>query len=195
MVSTPPGITRGANRGRAGEDVEAGTVALTDGTLLRPQEIGLAASIGCAALPVRTRFRAALFSTGDELEEPGRPLAPGRIYDSNRYSLAALLARLGVAVTDLGILPDREEEIREALRGAAGSHDLIVTSGGVSVGEEDHVKDAVQALGSLHFWRLGIKPGRPIALGQVGRIPFIGLPGNPVAAMVTFLRIVRPLIL
>jgi molybdopterin molybdotransferase len=194
-VIVPPGIKRGANRRRAGEDVEAGAVALAAGTLLRPQEVGLAASIGCAAVPVRTRLKAALFSTGDELEEPGRSLAPGRIYDSNRYTLSALLARLGVAVTDLGILPDREADIREALRRAADSHDLIVTSGGVSVGEGDHVKSAVEAQGSLHFWRLAIKPGRPIALGQVGRIPFIGLPGNPVAAMVTFLRIVRPLVL
>ncbi|HXV25916.1 MAG TPA: gephyrin-like molybdotransferase Glp [Alphaproteobacteria bacterium] len=194
-VTMPPGIKRGANRRRAGEDVEAGAVAVAGGVRLRPQEIGMAASLGFASLPVRTRLKAALFSTGDELMEPGQHFTPGCIYDSNRYTLAALLAGLGVTVADLGILPDREPVIREALRRASEEHDLIVTSGGVSVGEEDHVKSAVQALGSLHFWRLAIKPGRPIALGQVGRIPFIGLPGNPVAAMVTFLRVVRPLIL
>ncbi|HEX6101981.1 MAG TPA: gephyrin-like molybdotransferase Glp [Alphaproteobacteria bacterium] len=194
-VAIPPGIKRGANRRRAGEDVEAGAVALAAGARLRPQEIGLAAALGQASVPVRRPLRAALFSTGDELQEPGQAPAPGRIYDSNRYTLAALLAGLQVSVTDLGILPDREPVIREALRRAAEEHDLILTSGGVSVGEEDHVKAAVEALGALHVWRLAIKPGRPIALGQVGRVPFVGLPGNPVAAMVTFLRIVRPLIL
>jgi molybdopterin molybdotransferase len=194
-VAIPPGIKRGANRRRAGEDVEAGAVALPAGSRLRPQEVGLAAALGLAALPVRMRLRAALFSTGDELLEPGLPPAPGRIYDSNRYTLGALLLGLGVAVTDLGILPDREAVIRQALGRASQTHDLILTSGGVSVGEEDHVKAAVETLGSLHVWRLAIKPGRPIALGQVGRVPFVGLPGNPVAAMVTFLRIVRPMIL
>jgi molybdopterin molybdotransferase len=194
-VVIPPGIKRGANRRRAGEDVEAGAIALGAGTRLRPQELGLAASLGFASLPVRVRLRAALLSTGDEIVEPGQPLPPGFIYDSNRYTLSALLTGLGVIVTDLGILPDREPLIRAALERAAGDHDLILTSGGVSVGEEDHVKSAVEALGSLYFWRLAIKPGRPIALGQIGRIPFVGLPGNPVAAMVTFLRVVRPLIL
>ncbi len=194
-VTIPAGIKPGANRRRAGEDVEAGAVALAAGTRLRAQEVGMAASLGFASLPMRTRLKAALFSTGDELLEPGQRSAPGRIYDSNRFTLAALLAGLGVSVTDLGIMPDREPIIREALRQASEEHDLVVTSGGVSVGEEDHVKSAVQALGSLYFWRLAIKPGRPIALGQVGRVPFVGLPGNPVAAMVTFLRVVRPLIL
>jgi molybdopterin molybdotransferase len=194
-VAIPPGIKRGANRRRVGEDVEAGAVALAAGLRLRPQEIGLAAALGLAALPVRTRLTAALFSTGDEIVEPGQAPSPGRIYDSNRYTLGALLSGLGVVVTDLGILPDREAVIRQALGRASETHDLILTSGGVSVGEEDHVKAAVEALGSLHVWRLAIKPGRPIALGQVGRVPFVGLPGNPVAAMVTFLRIVRPLIL
>ena len=195
-VLVPAGLKRGANRRRAGEDVEAGAVALEAGIRLRPQEIGLAASLGFATLPVRTRLKAALFSTGDEILEPGQASAPGRIYDSNRYTLAALLGALGVSVTDLGILSDRHAAIQEALRRAAETgHDLIVTTGGVSVGEEDHVKAAVEALGSLHAWRLAVKPGRPIALGQVGRVPFVGLPGNPVAAMVTFLRVVRPLVL
>jgi molybdopterin molybdotransferase len=195
-VQVPAGLKRGANRRRAGEDVEAGAVALQAGIRLRPQEIGLAASLGVSTLPVRARLRAALFSTGDEILEPGHAPARGCIFDSNRYTLAALLEGLGLRVTDLGILPDREAAIRDALHQAAeAGHDLIVTTGGVSVGEEDHVKAAVEALGSLHAWRLAVKPGRPIALGQVGRVPFVGLPGNPVAAMVTFLRVVRPLVL
>jgi molybdopterin molybdotransferase len=195
-VQVPAGLRRGANRRRTGEDVEAGAVALQAGIRLRPQEIGMAASLGVSILPVRARLRAALFSTGDEILEPGQSPAPGFIFDSNRYTLAALLEGLGLRVTDLGILPDREAAIRDSLRQAAeAGHDLIVTTGGVSVGEEDHVKAAVEALGSLHAWRLAVKPGRPIALGQVGRVPFVGLPGNPVAAMVTFLRVVRPLAL
>jgi len=140
-------------------------------------------------------LRVALFSTGDELREPGTPLDPGCIYDSNRVTIAALLRGLGCRVSDLGILADRAETIRAALADAAAGHDLIVTSGGVSVGEEDHVKQAVAELGRIHFWRLAIKPGRPIALGQVGRVPLVGLPGNPVAVVVTFVNLVRPLIL
>jgi molybdopterin molybdotransferase len=198
-VVIAPGIRRGANRRKAGEDVAAGSRALAAGTRLRPQDIGLAAALGLIRLPVVGRLRVALFSTGDELAEPGRPLAPGAIYDSNRFTLAALLAQLGCAVADLGILPDRPDAIRLALATAARDHALLLTSGGVSTGEEDHVKAAVAALGRLHVWRLAIKPGRPIALGQIdmpGRaVPFIGLPGNPVAVMVTFLRIARPIIL
>ena len=194
-VRIPAGIRTGANRRRAGEDLKAGEVALRAGTRLRPQEVGLAASLGRASLPVHARLRVALFSTGDEVREPGGELQPGAIYDANRYALLALLERLGASVTDLGIFPDRPEAIGAALRDAAAGHDLIVTSGGMSTGEEDHMKAAVEALGSLHFWRLGIKPGRPVALGQVGRVPFIGLPGNPVAVMVTFLLIARPLVL
>jgi molybdopterin molybdotransferase len=198
-VLIAPGIRRGANRRQAGEDVAAGSHALAAGTRLRPQDIGLAAALGLTRLAVATRLRVALFSTGDELAEPGRALAPGTIYDSNRFTLAALLAQLGCAVTDLGILPDRPDAIRRALADAARDHALLLTSGGVSAGEEDHVKAAVAALGRLHVWRLAIKPGRPIALGQVdapgGPVPFVGLPGNPVAVMVTFLRIARPIIL
>jgi molybdopterin molybdotransferase len=198
-VAIAPGIKQGANRRRAGEDVTRGSVALRGGTRLRPQDLGLAAALGLVGLPVAARLRVALFSTGDELAEPGGTLPPGAIYDSNRFTLAAMLAQLGCAVTDLGILRDRPAAIREALAAAAAGHDLLITSGGVSTGEEDHVKGAVAALGRLHAWRLAIKPGRPIALGQVdaaGRaVPFIGLPGNPVAVMVTFLRIARPIIL
>jgi molybdopterin molybdotransferase len=194
-VRLPPGLKRGANRRFAGEDVKAGAVALRAGTRLRPQEIGLAAALGFAALPVYERLRVALLSTGDEVREPGAALPPGAIYDANRYTLFALLHGIGAAVTDLGIVPDRAESVREALAHAAADHDVIVTSGGMSTGEEDHVKAAVEAEGALHFWRLAIKPGRPVALGQVGRVPFIGLPGNPVAVMVTFLALARPLLL
>ena len=195
VVVILPGIKLGANRRGAGEDIRAGATILARGRRLRPQDIGLAASAGRAELAVYQPLRAALFSTGDELREPGEALPPGAIYDANRYALAALLEQLGCRVTDLGILPDDFDTVRAALGAAAASHDLLFTSGGVSVGDEDHVKAAVEAQGSLHFWRLAIKPGRPLALGQVGRTPFVGLPGNPAAAMVTFLRLARPLIL
>jgi molybdopterin molybdotransferase len=194
-VILPPGIKRGANRRRAGEDVRAGDMVLAPGRRLRPQEIGLAASLGLTALEVFRPLRVALFSTGDELCEPGTPLPPGAIYDANRYTIATLLRGLACTVSDLGILPDRPETVREALAMAAAGHDLILTSGGMSTGEEDHVKAAVEAQGQLHFWRLAIKPGRPVAMGQIGRVPFLGLPGNPVAVMVTFLLLARPLIL
>jgi molybdopterin molybdotransferase len=197
-----PGIKRGSNRRKAGEDVKAGSTILAAGLRLRPQDIGLAAAVGRASLAVTTPLRVALFSTGDELTEPGRPLPAGAIYDSNRFTLAALLRRMGIAVSDLGILSDRREAVQQALAEAARGHDAIVTSGGVSVGEEDHMKAAVEALGRLHAWRLAIKPGRPIALGQITvpgsadarQVPFLGLPGNPVAAMVTFLRVLRPIL-
>lgn len=190
-----PGLKRGANTRQAGEDVAAGTVALAAGRRLRPQDIGLAASLGLTGLPVRRRLRVAVFSTGDEVCEPGTPLRPNGLYDSNRFTLAALLRQLGAAVTDLGIIRDDLGSIRDRLAQAAEGHDLIVTSGGMSTGEEDHVKAAVEALGSLYVWRLAIKPGRPVALGQVRGVPFVGLPGNPVAVMVTFLRVARPLVL
>jgi molybdopterin molybdotransferase len=194
-VTIPPGIRRGANRRHAGEDVKAGSTVLIPGRRLRPQEIGLAASLGITALPVYRRLRVTVFSTGDEVRDPGTPLPASAIYDANRYVLAALIEGLGAAVTDLGIIPDRQAAIGEALTGAARDHDLILTSGGMSTGEGDHVKGAVEARGKLHFWRLAIKPGRPVAMGQIGRVPFMGLPGNPVAVMVTFLILARPLIL
>ncbi len=194
-VIIPPGIKRGANRRRAGEDIQKGGTILRAGQRLRPQDLGLAASVGCATLEVYCRLRVALFSTGDEVRDPGDELAPGCIYDSNRYAIAALLEQMGCMVDDLGILPDRLEPVRDGLAAAAGDHDLIVTSAGVSTGEEDHVRAAVEALGAIHFWRLAIRPGRPIALGQIGRVPFIGLPGNPVAVIVTFMRFARPAIL
>ena len=194
-VVLPPGLKRGANRRHAGEDVAAGATVLSRGHRLRPQDVGLAASVGRTELVVHRRLRVAVFSTGDEVREPGEPLPPGAIYDANRYLLMSLVRSLAGSVTDLGILPDEAGEVRAALDEAAADHDLLIASGGVSVGEEDHVKAAVEALGSLYLWRLAIKPGRPIALGQVKAVPFVGLPGNPVAAMVTFLRFARPLIL
>ena len=194
-VVIPPGIERGGNRRRRGEDIAAGSRVLRQGMRLRAQDLGQAAAVGRNALRVAKPLRVALFSTGDELREPGTPLAPGSIYDSNRFTVGGLLRGLGCVVDDLGILADRRETVQRALAEAAGEHDLIVTSGGVSVGEEDHVKQSVEALGGLHLWRLAIKPGRPIALGQVGRVPFVGLPGNPVAVMVTFMTVVRPMIL
>jgi molybdopterin molybdotransferase len=189
-----PGIKRGANLRKAGEDVGAGAVILTAGRRLRPQDVGLLAAVGSTGATVRAPLRVAVISTGNELAEPGSPLAPGAIYDANRFILSALIRRMGARVTDFGILRDNPVELRSALENAAKSHDLIVTTGGVSTGEEDHVKGAVEASGGLHFWRLAIKPGRPVALGQVRSVPFVGLPGNPVAAMVTFFCIARPLI-
>ncbi|AWU93642.1 gephyrin-like molybdotransferase Glp [Azospirillum ramasamyi] len=194
-VTLPAGSRRGLNRRLAGEDVREGSVVLSAGRRLRPEDIALAASLGHAALPVRCRLRVAVFSTGDELRQPGQPLEPGAVYDANRYALIALLTRLGCAVTDLGILPDRFEAIRDALAEAAAGHDALITSGGMSTGEEDHVKPAVEANGRLDFWRLAIKPGRPVALGRVRDAVFVGLPGNPVAVVVTFLRIARPILL
>ncbi|MGH6954732.1 MAG: molybdopterin molybdotransferase MoeA, partial [Alphaproteobacteria bacterium] len=168
---------------------------LPAGRRLRPQDVGLAASIGHTELAVRAPLRVAVFSTGDELREPGAPTPPGTVHDSNRYALIALVKDLGARVADMGILPDRYEPIRDALLGAAPAHDLLLCSGGMSTGEEDHVAKAVAELGRLHFWRLAIKPGRPVALGQIGRTPIVGLPGNPAAMMVTFMHFARPLVL
>ncbi len=184
---------------RAGEDIAVGDQILKPGIKLRPQDIALAASAGLPELPVYRRLRVGVFFTGDELVQPGEPLPPGAIYNSNRYALRALLEGLGCEVRDLGTVPDNLEATRDALRRAAADNDLIVTSGGVSVGEEDHVKPAVEAEGQLDMWKIAIKPGKPLAFGEVrregGKAWFIGLPGNPVSAIVTFLIMVRPFIL
>jgi molybdopterin molybdotransferase len=188
---------------RAGEDIRAGVMILGAGTRLRSQELGLAASVGLAVLPVRRKLRVAVFFTGDELtmpgEAPGGQLAPGAIYNSNRFTLRALLENLGCTITDFGIVPDSLDATRATLRSAACQHDLIITSGGVSVGEEDHVKPAVQAEGHLNLWQIAVKPGKPLAFGEVRRDGdaafFLGLPGNPVSSFITFLLFVRPFIL
>jgi len=184
---------------RAGEDVTRGSVVLSKGERLTPASLGLAASIGMNLLPVVRRPRVALFSTGDELVMPGDvapgQMKPGTIYNSNRFFLRALLLRLGCEVTDLGIVPDRLDATVQALQQAAQQHDLILTSGGVSVGEEDHIKPAVQSLGSLDLWQIAIKPGKPFAYGRVQNAHFIGLPGNPVSSFITFLLLVRPFLL
>ncbi len=180
---------------RRASDIRSGSRILEPGIRLRPQDTGLAASVGLAALPVRRRVRLALFFTGDELVMPGEPLAPGRIYNSNRFTLRGLAQVYGCDVRDYGIVPDRLDATRDVLRRAAVENDLIVTSGGVSVGEEDHVKPAVEAEGSLLMWRIAMKPGRPLAFGRVGEAAFIGLPGNPVSSFITFLVFVRPFLL
>lgn len=195
VVILPKGLKKGANRRFAGEDVKQGDVILRAGQILRAQEVGLAASVGRGDLSVRQKLRTAVFSTGDEVRDPAEGAPDGCIFDANRYTIMSLLDGLGCAVTDLGILPDNPDAIAQALAGAEAEHDLLITSGGVSAGEEDHVKTAVERRGSIHFWRLAIKPGRPVALGQVGDSAFVGLPGNPVAAMVTFMLIARPLIM
>ena len=164
------------------------------GTRLRPQEVALAAALGLTRVDVRRKVRVALFSTGDELVDPGETPGPAQRFDSNRILLAALCRRAGADVTDLGILPDRREAIASALAGAGAGHDLLLSSGGVSTGEEDHVRAALEAAGRLGWWRLAIKPGRPVAMGEMGEAVFLGLPGNPVAAFVTFVRVARPVL-
>jgi molybdopterin molybdotransferase len=191
-VTLPHGLRRWSNMRRAGEDVTVGSVLLPAGRRLRPQDLALAAAVGQVELPVRGRLRVAIFSTGDELQEPGSPLPANATYDSNRTLLQALMQRDGVTVLDLGIIRDDPNSLRERLIEAAHTCDLIVTTGGVSTGEEDHVKTAVEAAGRLFFWRIGIKPGRPVAMGVVKGTPFLGLPGNPVAAFVTYCCVVRP---
>ncbi|GAO37526.1 molybdenum cofactor biosynthesis protein MoaA [Sulfuricella sp. T08] len=192
-VSKPPRI--GENIRRSGEDIAAGAEILPAGIRLRPQEMGLAASVGFASLPVYRKLKVATFFTGDEIVMPGEPLKPGQIYNSNRFVLTGLLHALGCEVVDLGIVPDDFAATVKVLEAAAVGADLIITSGGVSVGEEDHVKTAVEAVGKLNLWKIAIKPGKPLAFGDVGEVPFIGLPGNPVSAFVTFCLFVRPFIL
>jgi len=189
---------------RAGEDIRAGSTILSAGQRLRAQELGLAASVGLAQLPVMRKLRVAVFFTGDELAMPGDALKPGAIYNSNKFTLRGLLENLGCDITDYGIVPDTLAATRDTLRRAAAEHDLIITSGGVSVGEEDHIKPAVEAEGHINMWQIAVKPGKPLAFGEVNRAGksdqsdtafFLGLPGNPVSSFVTFLLFVRPFIL
>ncbi len=191
-VTILPGIARGANRRHKGEDIRAGNTILRPGRRLGAADLGLAASIGLTELTVFKPLRVAVFSTGDEVVDPGTDQPPGAIYDANRHALLGALETFGCTTSDLGILPDDQPTIARALTAAAANHDVIVTSGGMSQGDEDHVANAVGANGHLHFWRLAIKPGRPVAMGQIGSSVFLGLPGNPAAMMVTFFMLVRP---
>jgi molybdopterin molybdotransferase len=193
-VTIRPGIRRGANRRQAGEDIACGVRALAAGRRLMPPDLGLLAALGQDRVAVRTRLRVTLFSTGDEIADPPATLRPGQVYDANRAMLGALLHRLETELRDGGILPDSRAATEAALVEAAGNSDLVITSGGVSTGEEDHVRAAIEAVGQLAFWRVAIKPGRPVALGALHGTPLLGLPGNPVAALVTFTAIGRPLL-
>ena len=198
-VTVPKGLKLGANRRLAGEDVAIGATVLPSGTVLEAQHVALAAALGLSEIVVRRRLRVAIFSTGDEVVEPGSIRDGTGVYDSNRFLLSELLDQLGAIVTDLGILPDDPEKLSSRLADAAAGHDLIVTSGGVSTGEADYVRHAVERIGSLVFWRVAIKPGRPVALGVIPAASghsaaFVGLPGNPVAVFVTFVRVVKPLL-
>ena len=190
-VVIPP-IARGANVRERGEDVKAGAVVLPAGTVLRPQELGVAASLGLAQLLVRQPPRVAILSTGDEVAEPGGGRKPGQIYDSNRFALRGLAEAAGAQVTDHGIVPDLFDELHARLLAAAGSADIVLTSGGVSVGDYDLVKAVLQEAGGIDFWQVAMQPGRPIAVGRIGSAHFFGLPGNPVACMLTFHLFVRP---
>jgi molybdopterin molybdotransferase len=184
--------TLGANIRRRGQDIERGQRVLTAGQRLRSQDLGLAASLGCASVPVYRRLRVAILSTGDELIEPGERAGPGQIYNSNRFTMKGQLDAWGFDVVDLGVARDSPDAVRESMTRAAERADVIITSGGVSVGEEDHVKGVVESLGSLDLWRIAIKPGKPFAFGEVLGKPFVGLPGNPVSVFVTLMIIARP---
>ena len=194
-VVLPAGLKAGANVRPAGEDFPAGHIAIKAGQRLRPQDVALTAALGLTQLLVRRRIRVAVFSTGNELVSPGTPRKPAQLFDSNRFMLMAMLVRLGCEVSDLGILADDRISLAQGLKRVAGDHDLILTSGGVSTGEEDHVKAAVESAGTLVLWRMAIKPGRPVAMGIIDGTPLIGLPGNPVASFVTFVHVVRPTVL
>jgi len=194
-VVLPTGLRAGANVRPAGEDIPVGNFALAAGLRLRPQDVALAAAFGLTHLDVIRRIRVAVFSTGNELVSPGAPREAAQLFDSNRFMLMAMLGRLGCEVSDLGILSDDRASLALGLKKVADAHDLILTTGGVSTGEEDHVKAGVESVGTLVLWRMAIKPGRPVAMGIIGGTPFIGLPGNPVASFVTFVHVVRPTVL
>jgi molybdopterin molybdotransferase len=194
-VVLPAGLRPGANVRPAGEDIPQGAAALEKGLRLRPQDVALLAAFGLTRIDVRRRIRVAVFSTGNELVSPGGSRNPAQLFDSNRFMLMAMLARLGCEVSDLGILRDDRAALAQGLKKVAATHDLILTTGGVSTGEEDHVRAAVEDVGKLVLWRMAIKPGRPVAMGIIGGTPLIGLPGNPVASFVTFVHVVRPTVL
>ncbi|HRP24738.1 gephyrin-like molybdotransferase Glp [Thauera sp.] len=194
-VFVPPGQKKGQNLRRAGEDLAEGSVALAAGTRCGPAELGLIASLGIAEVSVHRPLRVAFFSTGDEIASIGRPLGPGEVYDSNRYTLFGALARLGCELLDMGVVPDRPEALEAAFREASEAADVIITSGGVSVGEADFIRDMMARMGEVAFWKLAIKPGRPMAFGRIGKAVLFGLPGNPVAVMVTFYQFVQDALL
>jgi molybdopterin molybdotransferase len=193
-VVLPQGLKKGANAREAGEDIAKGALVVPAGTVLDAQHIALLAGLGITDIAVRRRLKVAIFSTGDEVTEPGKARGESAIFDANRYLLAELLGRLGIAVTDLGILRDDAASLSRAIGQAAKTHDVVLTSGGVSTGDADFVKTAVDQIGTLVFWRVGIKPGRPVTMGTIGGAAFVGLPGNPVAVFVTFVRVVKPLL-
>ncbi len=188
-------VSCGANVRLAGEDIAKGSTVLNVGKRLRAQDLGLLASVGLSSFKVKQKLKVATFFTGDEIIAPGQPLAPGQIYNSNRYTLCGLLQAMDCEIIDLGIVPDTLEATLDVLKKAAASADLVITSGGVSVGEEDYVRIALEKLGELSMWRIAMKPGKPVAFGKVGDTLFMGLPGNPVSVFVTFLLFARALIL
>ena len=195
QVSVMPLPKKGTNTRSAGEDLRAGETALKRGQPIRPAEIGMMASLGIGEVAVYRKLRVAFFSTGDELVAVGTPLGPGQIYDSNRYTIYGLLMRLGCEVLDMGVIRDTPEDVEQAFKDAAQSADVVITSGGVSVGEADYVKQVLDRLGEVLFWKIAMKPGRPLAYGKIGDAHFFGLPGNPVAVMVTFYQFVRDALL
>jgi molybdopterin molybdotransferase len=194
-ISVPKGQKAGQNVRAAGEDLRIGVPVLAPGKLLRPAELGLIASLGIAEIKVKRKLRVAFFSTGDELASIGKPLKAGEVYDSNRYTLHGMLSRLGVEITDLGVVRDDPALLEAAFRKAAGIADVVITTGGVSVGEADFVKQLMAKLGEVLFWKIAMRPGRPMAFGKIGGAYLFGLPGNPVAVMVTFYQFVRDALL
>ena len=193
-VRIPPGVKSGQHVRQAGEDIAAGAIVVPRGRRIMPAEMGLLASLGVAQIEVHRKLRVAYFSTGDEIRPPGAPFEPGLVYDSNRFTMHGMLGRLGVEIVDLGIVPDRRDAVLDAFREASARADVVLSSGGASTGEADYVKEVLAELGQVGFWRIAIRPGRPLAFGLLGDSVFFGLPGNPVAVMVTFYQFVAPAI-